>query len=423
MRPVANPGRASIMNADTTFVTPRDAMTLFLCGDVMPGRGIDQILPYPCDPRLHERYMGSAVDYVRLAEEATGPICRPVGMSYIWGAALEEMNRARPDARIINLETSVTRSDAWAGKGINYRMSPENAECLRAAGIDCCVLANNHVLDWGEAGLLETLVTIDALGIKAAGAGRDLPAASRPAVLEIAGKGRVIVHAFGHPTSGVPAAGRQSRRRPGSTCYPIFPTRASRSFAGKWEDITAAGRCGRCFAALGRELGIRNPAAPDPLRASIDRGSGRLRRVWSFVASCESNRNLSRPIDFIRLRRLLERLRRDCRARRIRGDLALMYFASVHAQTGALARLDMMPLQNSAFAAKWCCARGRDLAQTNARTGKPGIRHAHRYETRRTAQSIAACFRLAEETILRAGGVLTEKVALEPAGRVLDDRF
>ena len=51
----------------------------------MTGRGIDQILPHPCDPLLHERYMDSAVDYVRLAEEATGAIPRPVGMSYIRG--------------------------------------------------------------------------------------------------------------------------------------------------------------------------------------------------------------------------------------------------------------------------------------------------------------------------------------------------
>jgi poly-gamma-glutamate synthesis protein (capsule biosynthesis protein) len=47
------------------------------------------------------------------------------------------------------------RSDDRANKGINYRMSPENAECLAAAGIDCCVLANNHVLDWGRSGLKE----------------------------------------------------------------------------------------------------------------------------------------------------------------------------------------------------------------------------------------------------------------------------
>ena len=37
-----------------------DAITLFLCGDVMTGRGIDQILASPCDPALHEGYLESA---------------------------------------------------------------------------------------------------------------------------------------------------------------------------------------------------------------------------------------------------------------------------------------------------------------------------------------------------------------------------
>ncbi|HSD84605.1 MAG TPA: poly-gamma-glutamate biosynthesis protein, partial [Anaerolineae bacterium] len=49
-------------------------ITLFLCGDVMTGRGIDQVLPYPGDPRIYEPYMTSAQGYVRLAEEVNGPI-------------------------------------------------------------------------------------------------------------------------------------------------------------------------------------------------------------------------------------------------------------------------------------------------------------------------------------------------------------
>jgi poly-gamma-glutamate capsule biosynthesis protein CapA/YwtB (metallophosphatase superfamily) len=60
-------------------------------------------------------------------------------------------------------------------------MSPENAGCLVAGGIDCCVLANNHVLDWGRAGLLDTLATFQELGIKTAGAGRNLAEARTPA--------------------------------------------------------------------------------------------------------------------------------------------------------------------------------------------------------------------------------------------------
>ena len=131
--------------------------TLFLAGDVMTGRGIDQVLPHPADPRLYDAFAKSANDYVMLAERENGPIQRPVSFEYDWGAALNELERRQPDARIINLETAITQSTAPESKGINYKMSPSNVGVILAAGIDCCVLANNHLLDWGRAGLLETL--------------------------------------------------------------------------------------------------------------------------------------------------------------------------------------------------------------------------------------------------------------------------
>lgn len=99
------------------------ALTVFLCGDVMTGRGIDQILPHPVDPHLHEGYLGSALDYVTLAERAHGPIPRPVDFAYIWGDSLGELNELAPAARIINLETSVTTSEEYQAKGINYRVN------------------------------------------------------------------------------------------------------------------------------------------------------------------------------------------------------------------------------------------------------------------------------------------------------------
>ena len=49
-------------------------ITIFLCGDVMTGRGIDQILPHPSDPTIYEPYMKSARGYVKIAEEVNGPI-------------------------------------------------------------------------------------------------------------------------------------------------------------------------------------------------------------------------------------------------------------------------------------------------------------------------------------------------------------
>ncbi len=83
-------------------------------------------------------------------------------------------------------------------------MSPENAACLVSAGIDCCALANNHVLDWGRRGLLETLATLTNSNIRIAGAGRDDREASAPAVLEIPDKARILIFSFGSTASGVP---------------------------------------------------------------------------------------------------------------------------------------------------------------------------------------------------------------------------
>jgi poly-gamma-glutamate synthesis protein (capsule biosynthesis protein) len=182
----------------------------------MTGRGVDQILPQASAPELHEPYVTDARVYVQLADEASGHVPRSVEPAYIWGDALDELARVAPDARVINLETSITRSDDhWAGKGIHYRMHPGNVGCLTAAKIDVCALANNHVLDYGYAGLRETLDTLAAAGVKTAGAGLTLAEAERPAVLDLPGNRRVVVFSFGSETSGVPPEWAATNARPG----------------------------------------------------------------------------------------------------------------------------------------------------------------------------------------------------------------
>jgi poly-gamma-glutamate synthesis protein (capsule biosynthesis protein) len=189
---------------------------LFVCGDVMTGRGIDQALRHAGDPALHEPSVRDAREYVRLAERLNGPIPRPLDPAYIWGDSLRELRQAGADVRIVNLETSITASaDPWPGKGIHYRMHPRNVGCLTAARVDCCCLANNHVLDWGYAGLTETLRTLDRAGIGHAGAGENAAEAAAPAVLDVPGKGRVLVFSMGSPTSGIPWGWAATRDRPG----------------------------------------------------------------------------------------------------------------------------------------------------------------------------------------------------------------
>jgi hypothetical protein len=85
-------------------------ITVGLCGDVMTGRGVDQALPHAGDPKLHEPWVRDARGYLRLAAEHSGAFDIPVDYAYIWGDAIEEFERADPDVRVINLETSITRA-------------------------------------------------------------------------------------------------------------------------------------------------------------------------------------------------------------------------------------------------------------------------------------------------------------------------
>lgn len=149
-----------------------NCLTLSLCGDVMTGRGIDQVLRHPSHPRLHEPYVTDARRYVELAQKKSGAFEIPLAFADIWGDALTVWEQAAPDLRVINLETTITHSDDyWPDKNIHYRMNPNNLPCLTAAKLDCCCLANNHALDWGYAGLVETLASLQRAKIKTAGAG------------------------------------------------------------------------------------------------------------------------------------------------------------------------------------------------------------------------------------------------------------
>src|SRR5262249_61894440 len=115
----------------------------------------------------------------------------------------------------INRAPCVLRRETYTLMGINYLVSQENAKCLAAAAIDCCVLANNHVLEWGRTCLSDTLATLSQLGIKTAGAGRNLDEAQAPALLDFHLKGRVLVYSFAFPCSGVPHSWAATQASPG----------------------------------------------------------------------------------------------------------------------------------------------------------------------------------------------------------------
>jgi len=326
-----------------------DPLTLFLCGDVMTGRGIDQVLPDSVDPRLFEPYVRTAAEYVRLAEEANGPIPRPADYAYIWGDALEELDRLAPDARIINLETSVTTSDDHlAGKEIHYRMHPANIPCLTAAGIDCCVLANNHVLDWGVAGLEETLATLQGSGIRTAGAGRDREAAAAPAILSTEDGRRVLVFAFGHGSSGIPGEWAATEGRPGVNRLPDLSKATAARVAEAVHALKRHGDVVVVSVHWGSNWGYEVPHQQREFaHRLIDAGAG------DIVHGHSSHH--PRPMEVYRGRPILYGcgdLLNDYEGiggyEEFHGELGLMYFPSLDAH-GRLVRLRMSPMRVRRF--------------------------------------------------------------------------
>lgn len=193
----------------------------------MTGRGVDQILARPGDPELHEPHVSDARTYVRLAESANGPVPSPVGPGWPWGDLLESLDRWSPDVRIANVETSVTTSDEFApGKVVHYRMHPHNVGCLAPVRLDVAALANNHVLDFGVAGLRETLETMTETGLPTAGAGTDAQNAWR-AVRTVTASGRVLVWSVASQTSGVPRDWAATEHAAGVALLPDLSRRAA----------------------------------------------------------------------------------------------------------------------------------------------------------------------------------------------------
>jgi poly-gamma-glutamate capsule biosynthesis protein CapA/YwtB (metallophosphatase superfamily) len=312
----------------------------------MTGRGIDQILSHPSDPMIYEGYLKDARGYVEIAEKINGLILRPVVPSYIWGDTLDEIERIAPDLRIINLETSVTKSDDyWKGKEIHYRMHPENIDCISEAKIDICSLANNHILDWGYAGLKETLETLRKAKIRSVGTGMDLNEAESPAIVEIAGKGRVVVFAFGSLTCGIPLSWAASEKKPGVNLLRNFSDNIVEGILKRVQEVKQKGDIIVASIHWGGNWGYR--IAQEEIdfahqlidKAGVDIIHGHSSHHVKGIEVYQDRLILYGCGDFLNDYEGISGY--DC----YRDDLGLMYFPTVDPTTGKLIQLQMTPTQ------------------------------------------------------------------------------
>jgi len=314
----------------------------------MTGRGIDQVLLHPSNPSLHEGYVQSALEYVALAEKASGCIPKPVDFSYIWGDALAELERFAPDVRVINLETSITTSEQYEPHWINYRMHPANIPCLLAARISCCALANNHVLDWGIPGLIETLTTLQEAGLKAAGAGRDLAEAWQPAVHQI-GPSRLLVFAVATEEGGVPPHWAATETRPGIALLHDLSAKTATSFAGQVRAVRRQGDLILVSIHWGGNWGYGIPPGQrDFAHRLLDLGAAAIIHGHSSHHPKAIEVYNGKPIlygcgDF------LNDYEGISGYEKYRSDLVLMYFVTLDVHTGVLCHLITVPLQAKRF--------------------------------------------------------------------------
>jgi poly-gamma-glutamate synthesis protein (capsule biosynthesis protein) len=130
----------------------------------------------------------------RLAQEPQAPLLDP---------SLVEVAR-HADLFVLNLECCVSARGARIdelGKPFFFRAPPRAAERLAGLGVSCVTLANNHVLDFGDVALADTLAHLSAAGIATAGAGGDREAARAEATLSARGHHLRVVAVSDHPAS------------------------------------------------------------------------------------------------------------------------------------------------------------------------------------------------------------------------------
>ena len=126
----------------------------------MLGRLVDQLQP------IHSSIDGESTMYVKHLKEIH-PDLTKVDASYPFGNLLRHLQQT--DVSILNLETAITTECSSYPKTFNFRMHPQNVEILKRAGISYVSLANNHILDYGGNGLLETMDCLTRSNIAFAG--------------------------------------------------------------------------------------------------------------------------------------------------------------------------------------------------------------------------------------------------------------
>jgi poly-gamma-glutamate synthesis protein (capsule biosynthesis protein) len=184
-RPDAYP--LSVPGDPASPVDPTRIVSTLWVGDVMLGRRVGQQIAAARDPNLP---FSQTADRLRAADLTVG-----------------------------NLECALSRNGRPTQGGDSFGADASSLAGMRDAGFDVLVLANNHLGDYGDRALRESLATARN-GFAVTGAGENLAAALEPAVVERKGVrfGVLAFNAIGEtPAATASSAGAISVRMPPRT--------------------------------------------------------------------------------------------------------------------------------------------------------------------------------------------------------------
>jgi poly-gamma-glutamate synthesis protein (capsule biosynthesis protein) len=223
-------------------------------------------------------------------------------------------------------------------------MNPANLPCVAVIRPDACALANNHVLDFGGAGLIETLDALAGAGLTAVGAGRDATAARQPAAVPLPAGRRAVIFSCGTASSGIPARWAATGTRPGVDLLPGLSGAAASDVIARVRGVREPGDIAVVSIHWGTNWGY-----------DVDRDqAGFARRLIDGGVDLIHGHSSHhpRPVEIYRGKLILYGCG-DCiddyegisGYEKYRDDLRLLYFASLLPGTGELAALRMVPMQ------------------------------------------------------------------------------
>ncbi len=279
VRSLADWPLAARLAANDQPFDPGSTWTLVAGGDILLDRGVARQVTI----------LGRGVDFPFAGGSAriTGRFCCS---SFGWelprtrrtgdpGAVRHLLQTA--DLAVANFENPAPDAFRYHVQGTVFSADPRLIDGLRNAGLDWVSLANNHIRDAGASGLLQTIANLDRRGIAHSGAGRDLAAARKAAIL-VAGAAAASGTADG--ATGGSAGGIRVAFLGYDTIAPSYAAGTGRagsapmSAAALRRDVAAARAAGAQVVVVYPHWGVEYTARTTSLqralgRAAIDAGA------------------------------------------------------------------------------------------------------------------------------------------------------